>query len=48
MDSNVAQKFKREDHYSNINHVYKMFKVTRMLITDSVLDSYEEQEFLID
>ena len=29
----VSKKFKRWNHYSNINNIYKMFKVNLMLIT---------------
>ena len=32
MDSKVEQKYKILNHYSHINHVYKMFKGTMMLI----------------
>ena len=34
MDSKVAEKLKRDNHYSNINYVYEMLKVTLMLITE--------------
>ena len=34
MDSKVAQKCKIENHYSNINNVYTMFKGTLMFITE--------------
>ena len=34
MDSKVTQKFKRENHYLNINNVYTIFKGTLMLITE--------------
>ena len=34
MDSKVAQKYKIDNHYSNINHVYTMFKGDIMLITE--------------
>ena len=30
----ASTKFTRENHYSNINHVYTMFKGTLMLITE--------------
>ena len=33
MDSNVAQKFKRDYHHSNINNVYTIFKGNLILIT---------------
>ena len=34
MYSNLAQKFKRDNHYSNINNLYTMFKGTLILITE--------------
>ena len=34
MDSKVAQKWKGGNNYSNINHVYTMFKGKLMLITE--------------
>ena len=34
MDPNVAQKLKRDNHYSNINHIYTLFKGTLRLITE--------------
>ena len=34
MNSKVAQKDKRENNYSNINHVYKMLKGNLMSITE--------------
>ena len=33
MESKVTQKFKRENDYSNINHVFTISKGTLMLIT---------------
>ena len=35
MDSKVSQKYKRENNYSNINKIYKMFKGNLMLITEA-------------
>ena len=34
MDSNVAQKFKKENHYSNTNNIFTTFKVTTMSRTE--------------
>ena len=34
MESKVSQKCKRENHYSNINHVLTNFKGTAMLSTE--------------
>ena len=34
MDSKLAQKYKTDNHYSNINHAYNMFKGNLMLFTD--------------
>ena len=34
MESNVAQKFKIENNYSNINNIYTLIKGTLMLITE--------------
>ena len=34
MDSKLLQKFKRDFHYSNIDHVYTMSKGTLILITE--------------
>ena len=34
MDSKLVQKFKTENNYSNINHVYTMLKGTPILTTE--------------
>ena len=33
MESKIAQKFEKENHYLNINHVYTMVKGAMILIT---------------
>ena len=40
MDSKVAQKRKVDNHYYNINYVYKMVKTTLMYITE--LQKFDE------
>ena len=34
MDSKVAQKSKKDNHHSNTNHIYTMFKGNLMLIIE--------------
>ena len=34
MDSKVEKRYKIENHYSNINHIYIIFKRALMLITE--------------